>query len=96
MISIFTSSGYSLLKELEQQNLSGDQEGMRETSHKITGTAKHLGLERMALIAEEIQQKTMTEHNEDFVTLIRDINQVFICSLDALEYFKSKIKSTTC
>ncbi len=77
---------------MEQQYLSGDMAGLRETSHRLGGMAKHLGLSRLSELAGDIQQYAMKGDRENINPLIEDINPVFKCSMDYLDQFIFRIK----
>jgi HPt (histidine-containing phosphotransfer) domain-containing protein len=78
---------------MKQQYTSGDMAGLRETSHRLGGMAKHMGLSRLSELAGDIQQYAIKGDIEKVNLLIDEINPVFKRSLDSLDQFISSIKS---
>ncbi len=91
VVAIFFSSGKNMLDELEQFHLSNDMDGLRETSHRISGMAKHLGLDKLGELAGEIQQQAMLGDKASINQLVEEIQSVFANSSDSLELYMSKI-----
>ena len=88
----FYQSGEHILKELEYLTLLNDREGLRETSHRLKGMAKHLGLDTLGGVAGEIQQQSQSGSQEDVNLLVKKIVPIYNHSAHSLQQFISRIK----
>ncbi|MBF0383373.1 MAG: response regulator [Magnetococcales bacterium] len=87
LVKNFFTAGQLMLEELEQYYIDNDMDGMRETSHRMKGMVKHLGMERLGEITGDFQHQTMHEHTENLKPLLEKIQATFYKSSESLDQF---------
>jgi CheY-like chemotaxis protein/HPt (histidine-containing phosphotransfer) domain-containing protein len=87
LVSIYSLSGEKMLSEIERLHTINEMESIIESAHRIKGMAKHLGLNRFAKLAEEIQERASNGEGEKIGELLEEIRPVFSESSHALNQF---------
>lgn len=91
VIDIFFATWEKTEKDLQQQVDSGNMEELLETSHRIKGLVKHIGMDRLGAIAGKIQQNAQSGDKENIRPLLEEFLAIYAHSAVALKQYQADI-----